>query len=190
MTAVGLFNVLSFVPFVLLVVFPVVMLLAWSPNVIRAVRYYILIYDGIWYLGMLAFYILWWICGRRGSATSAQSPDIEERKLGSEALRGQINIGIVASSFLVAAATFLFGGPLGAGASMPRNALADIQRAVAWLIVALLIGLWNAFSIARHANRLNVASEPYFNILSVAQLFAMLLGVLSFVSGISWLVEQ
>lgn len=185
------FAVLSFAPFVLLVLVPAIILLLWFPIVVDTIRGYVLMYDGFWYLGIIGFYILWWVCAKRKEkASSGDPPPLDERKLGAEALRSQVTSGIVASSFLVAAAAFLFGKPFGAETIGLESALMDIQRAVAWLIVALLIGLWNVFSIAGRVNQLNVATQPYYNILAVGQLFAILFGVLNFASGMSWVIGQ
>jgi hypothetical protein len=185
-----IFTGISFILFILLVILPIItILLWWFPSFVELVRRYVLMYDLIWYLGIIIFYIIWWACIRgKKEASSENTNDLDERKLGADALRGQINSGIVASSFLVAAATFLFGKPFGVESIVPECALLDIQRTVAWLIVALLIGLWNLFSIAGRVNEGNVAIEPYFNLLSVGQLYALLFGVLNFASSLNWLV--
>lgn len=182
----NLFQIASLPLFVVLVLVPAVILLVWIPGLINFVRGYVLGYDGWWYIGIIGFYIVWWACTKRGEA-SPKDPPLEERKLGADALRSQVTSGILASSFVLAAATFLFSKPSGVETAAVGNALVDIQRATAWLVVSLLIGLWNAFSIAGRVNISNVAKEPYYNLLSVGQLFAILFGVLNLTSGMSWM---
>ena len=180
-------QIVTIIFFILLVLVPAIVLLSWNdPLLLNLVRGQLLAYDAFYFLGIIGFYALWWALSRKDKQAFTKNILPEERKLGADSLRSQITAGILASSLILAAASFLLSKPFYLETATIPNALMDLHRAVVWLVISLLVGLWNIFSIAGRVNELNVAREPYYNILSVGQLFSILFGVLNLTSALSW----
>jgi hypothetical protein len=145
---------------------------------------------GSWWWDIIVFVVITiinvisWIEAKPGLKADIQ--DTESRKFGATSMISASTAGITAGSILIPASLLIVQLGLGSNSKpLPQVALNNVFEASLWFLLSLLLGLYIIWTVVMRSQRVNVTRDFRLGVVYGPQFFALFLGVLRLVLGIS-----
>jgi len=141
-------------------------------------------------VGFAAGAIIYWSFLWKGKDKSAQRKEEGDEEfrhrqdLGARAVETQLNAGLTSSSILLAAVFVLLGLSRATEYPLPTAASTQAVLGAIWLVISILLGVWNSGIMTSKVTGTDVSGSPSINIMLVAQLFFIACGGLSLLAAL------
>jgi hypothetical protein len=126
--------------------------------------------------------VIYWVYLWKGKDKSQKEnnedkEDFQHRQdLGAGTVETQLNAGLTSASVLAAGAFALLGITRAADAPIPTAASTQLVIGVIWLVISILIGVWNSGVMTVKVTTRDVSGVASINIMLVAQLWSIVAG--------------